>query len=394
MFKTKYLQRLFSSKINTPGKTQAIEKYKHLLEKASYITEELFPKKMNSSDELRNYLRVSEITKNATIEGKEQIDSINDGLFTPGWDMIKRGGKQWRPMLGLIIGNYFKMPIEDINKSQLLYKLLAITQLIHNASLIVDDVEDKSLQRRNEPCVHLKFGESVAINAGITMFYLPVYRLIKEINDTTLKAKIAEFYFEEMSAIHIGQGWDIEMKVDNRLPSIDNYKDTVLFKTGVCPRLIIKSIRVLLQENPENISALKDFMDIVDHISIGFQIKDDLLNITKSNLAEGKGYSGEDIFEGKLTLMVLHTLNSKDPNSRKERLKEILEMKTQDENLINEAIEILKSNKSIEFANNIMESHVNKAEEICKKLESNKNFNTEAVKDLLELINFLIDRNK
>ena len=61
------------------------------------------------------------------------------------------------------------------------------------------------------------------------------------------------------------------MKVDNRLPSIDNYKDTVLFKTGVCPRLIIKSIRVLLQENPENISALKDFMDIVDHISIGFQ---------------------------------------------------------------------------------------------------------------------------
>ena len=92
--------------------------------------------------------------------------------------------------------------------------------------------------------------------------------------------------------------------------------------------------------------------------------------------------------------MVLHTLNSKDPNSRKERLKEILEMKTQDENLINEAIEILKSNKSIEFANNIMESHVNKAEEICKKLESNKNFNTEAVKDLLELINFLIDRNK
>jgi geranylgeranyl pyrophosphate synthase len=392
MFQSKYLLKSFTSKMNTPGRIQVINKYKHLFEKASYITDELFPKKMNSSDELRNYLKVSEITKNATIEGKEQLNSINDGLFTPGWDMLKRGGKQWRPMLGLIIGNYFKIPIEDVSKSHLLYKLLAITELIHNASLIVDDVEDKSILRRNEPCVHLKFGESIAINAGITMFYLPVYRLIKEIKDMNLKAKIAEFYFEEMSAIHVGQGWDIEMKVEKRLPSIDNYKDTVLFKTGVCPRLIVKSIKVLLEDNYDNTAAFKDFMDIVDHISIGFQIKDDLLNITKSNLAKGKGYAGEDIYEGKLTLMVLHTLNSQDPNSRKERLKEILELKTKDESLINEAIEILNKNKSIEFAINIMESHVNKAEEKCKILAMNKNFNTEAVQDLLELVNFLIDR--
>lgn len=385
--------KTFSSKITKTVIPEGMHKYKRLLENASNITQELFPKHIHSTDQLRNYLMVGEISKNSLITGKEQIDSINECIFNPGWDILKRQGKKWRPVLGLMIGNYFKMPIDDINKSKLLYKFLTVTELLHNASLIVDDVEDKSQQRRNEPCVHLKYGESIAINAGITMFYIPIYRVIKEIEDISLKAKLSEIYFEEMTAIHVGQGWDIEMKVEKRLPTFDDYRDTVLFKTGVCPRLIVKSIKILLDDNSLNNEAIKEFMDIVDNISVGFQIKDDLLNISTSNLAKGKGFLGEDIYEGKLTLMVLHTLNSKDPNSRKERLKEILEMKTNDESLINEAIEIMNKNSSVNFAIDVMNSHIDAAESKCLDLKKNKNFNTEAVDDILQLIKYLIDRN-
>jgi len=391
MFYTKYLRKTFTSKLKSSPINQGMDKYKLLLEKSSYITEELFPKKMNSSQELRNYLHIEQISQSTSIKGKEQLDSINESIFRPGWDMLKRKGKKWRPILGLMIAHYFKLPIEDINSTKLLYQFLTITELLHNASLIVDDVEDKSLQRRNEPCVHLKFGESIAINAGIIMFYLPIFRVIKEIKDVNTRAKLSEIYFEEMTAIHVGQGWDIEMKVDNRLPSIDDYRDTVLFKTGVCPRLIVKMIKILLEDTAENNEAIKEFLDVVDHISIGFQIKDDLLNISKSNLAKGKGFLGEDIFEGKMTLMVLHTLNSNDPLSRKERLKEILLMKTMDEKLIDEAIDIMSKNRSIDFASDIMNHHITIAEEKCQLLAKNKSFNTDAVNDVIELVEYLIE---
>ena len=69
-------------------------------------------------------------------------------------------------------------------------------------------------------------------------------------------------------------------------------------------------------------------------MSIAFQIKDDLLNITECELSKRKGFFGEDIFEGKLTLMILHTLNLKGEESKGKRLQEILAMNTKNPDLI------------------------------------------------------------
>jgi geranylgeranyl pyrophosphate synthase len=378
-----------SKQINFP---KSLLKYKELLEQASPLTEELFPRKVKDSKELSNYLLKDKLSPNLTITGKIPIDSINSGTFTPVWDLLDRGGKQWRPMLGLIIADFFKFNISDINKSKLLYRTLTLTELIHNASLIIDDVEDKSDQRRNQPCVHLKFGEDIAINAGISLLYFPIYKIIKEIDDTILRLNLAEAYFEEMVAIHLGQGWDIEMKVQNRIPTVDNYIDTVICKTGVCPRLMVKLIKILNKNESANI--FKEFIDIIDNLSIAFQIRDDVLNISPSELSKGKGFLGEDIYEGKLTLMVLHTLNSTHSNSQK--LKEILMMKTKDEKLIKEAIHILEVNGSIEYANDIMNKHMNLAKSKCETLakEDISRFNTKAVEDLISLMDYLINRDK
>lgn len=376
--------------INFP---KCLLKYKELLEQASPLTEELFPRKVKDSQDLSKYLLKDKLSPNLKISGKIPIESINAGTFTPVWDLLDRGGKQWRPMLGLIIANFFKFNISDINKSKLLYRTLTLTELIHNASLIIDDVEDKSDQRRNQPCIHLKFGEDIAINAGISLLYFPIYKIIKEIDDTILRLNLAEAYFEEMVAIHLGQGWDIEMKVQNRIPSVDNYVDTVICKTGVCPRLMVKLIKILFNNKAED-NFFKEFVDIIDNLSIAFQIRDDVLNISPSELSKGKGFLGEDIYEGKLTLMVLHTLNSTHSNLHK--LKEILMMKTKDEKLIKEAIDILKVNGSIDYANDIMNKHINLAKSKCEILakEDISKFNTHAVEDLMSLMDYLINRDK
>lgn len=85
-------------------------------------------------------------------------------------------------------------------------------------------------------------------------------------------------------------------------------------------------------------------------MGVAFQIQDDLLNLEGEDYAKTKGYSGEDIHEGKITLMVLHFLNSDADQSNKDRLIEILKKRTTDKDEIKEAIKLLKDSGSFERA--------------------------------------------
>jgi geranylgeranyl pyrophosphate synthase len=68
-------------------------------------------------------------------------------------------------------------------------------------------------------------------------------------------------------------------------------------------------------------------------------------------------------------------------------------MKTKDQNIINEAIDIMRNNKSIEFADNIMKEHTNNALKKCENLRKSSVYNKEAVDSLQALVHYLIDRN-
>jgi geranylgeranyl pyrophosphate synthase len=379
----KFIYKQFSEK-------HILNKYSNLVKESECITQELFPKMIKTPEHFESFAGLRRIiSKNITLNDTTPIDSINSAIFTPCWDLLDRKGKKWRPMLGLMVGEYYNFDISDIKTNKLLYQVLSLTELIHNASLIIDDIEDKSEQRRDEPCIHLRFGDDIAINAGISMFFLPIYILLQNTRDENIKSRICQAYFEEMTAIHLGQGWDIEMKIKNRIPSVDNYKDTVIFKTGVCPRLIVKLIHAIVG-NVES-ETKQSMLDLADHLSIAFQIKDDLLNIIESDLSKRKGFVGEDIYEGKLTLMILHSLNLKVSNNS--RLQEILNMKTKEKGLIHEAIEILKVNGSIEFAEKIMDYHANTVYEICNSLLKKSEYNINGIFALKTLTNYLCKRN-
>lgn len=404
-----------------------LKEYKTKIDNSLNIFEEIFHKEIKSKAQLISYFDFKSICTNVSLTGTTPLDSINNSIFFPCWDMVARGGKRWRPILGLMVADLFKINLSNPSESEskkLYYKLLYLVESLHNASLILDDVEDKSESRRNAPCVHLKFGEAIAINAGISLLLFPFYKIIQHIDDPLIVADLSRKFFQELSAIHIGQGWDIEMNLSKRTPSIENYNDTVLMKTGVFPRLIVKLLQVLIKREicksvitssekeayVEKIFA--SLIDIMDNMSIAFQIKDDLLNITDSDLARGKGFFGEDIFEGKLTLMILHSLNKKadkaqgkienesEIENKGKRLREILDMKTKDALLIKEAVEILRDNESIKFAEDRMNYHVDKAISLCDELikdieqSANKDcFDTEAVKYIKLLIFYLIDRS-
>ena len=82
--------------------------------------------------------------------------------------------------------------------------------MIHNGSLIIDDIEDNSFIRRNRECVHRLYGVDISINAGNFMYYAPmlaIYNSPKYSKD--LKHELAQIYLEEIVQLHVGQGWDI-----------------------------------------------------------------------------------------------------------------------------------------------------------------------------------------
>ena len=88
------------------------------------------------------------------------------------WDLLNRGGKKIRPVMILMLADLY-----GLNREQVL-PLCFMVETVHNATLIIDDIEDNSEMRRGQPCVHLKFGIDNSINAGALGFFLPMTTLL------------------------------------------------------------------------------------------------------------------------------------------------------------------------------------------------------------------------
>ena len=102
-------------------------------------------------------------------------------INAPALDLLKRGGKRWRPVL-------MSLCCELCGGGGAALPLTPLVELPHNGSLIIDDIEDSSDMRRGAPAVHLRFGEDMAINTGNLLYFLPLY-LIDEA-DLPMEAKL------------------------------------------------------------------------------------------------------------------------------------------------------------------------------------------------------------
>lgn len=120
------------------------------------------------------------------------------------YDLLDRGGKQWRPALGLIFAEMFGRNIDDFEQNKDIYYACGLTEIVHNGSLICDDIEDQSLKRRGDLCIHRKFGIDYAINAGNFMYFAPLNKLDTFVDSAEHKLAFYKIYGQEMANIHIG----------------------------------------------------------------------------------------------------------------------------------------------------------------------------------------------
>ncbi len=157
----------------------------------------------------------------------------------------------------------------------------------------------------------------------------------------------------------------------------------VINKTSVLPRICMRFIGSILDLKADQRAAVIKY---IETLGAAFQIQDDIIAVISEQYAKERGI-GEDIREGKRSLMVIHSMNKKDAKS--ERLNHILNLQTNDEKLLIEAINILKDNGSVEYAKN---RAANMMANAWKELDPAIP-NSKAKKNIEHLSHYLIDRD-
>jgi geranylgeranyl pyrophosphate synthase/predicted secreted hydrolase len=270
-------------------------------------------------------------------------EQLGRTLAKPIREIVDRGGKAWR--------SYAALACIDVvgGDSRKYVHWLAMPELLHVGSLIVDDVEDRSDVRRGGPTSHKIYGEPIAINAGTAAYFLCEPDMEGLPPET--KVRIYELYFDGMRAGHAGQAIDIDglaELVPQALETgdVSELERRVLaihrLKTAVPAGMAARIGAILGRGTDVQIDGVGKFFEAV---GLAFQMIDDVLNLRgfKGDLKA----RGEDIQQGKLTLPVIKGLGRLSKKDRRWLWKTV-SSKPQDMQVVSNVIEKLESVGAIE----------------------------------------------
>lgn len=219
-------------------------------------------------------------------------------------DYPNRGGKGFRPGLCIATCKAFGGKQADAELSAVALELL------HNAFLIHDDVEDESLNRRNKPTMHQMTTKAIAVNVGDAMNALGLAPLFK--NKIRLGEKLTQTIFLEIQHLVTesteGQAMELGWRLDNRTDLTESdYFRMILKKT--CWYTCIHPVRIGALIGTKGYIHPSKFDRLGYFMGAAFQIQDDILNLVADETAYGKEIGG-DITEGKRTLMLIYLMQN------------------------------------------------------------------------------------
>jgi geranylgeranyl diphosphate synthase, type II len=232
------------------------------------------------------------------------------GLYDLILDYPRRGGKALRPALAIAMCLGLGGHLEAVLPTA------ATLELYHNAFLIHDDIEDESWRRRGEPTLHVDHGIPVAVNVGDAMLSLSLQPLLDNVARIGLGPALRVLRAVSHMTRRTVEGQAIELEwVRSNAWSLDDadYLTMVELKTSWYSFITPLQVGAITAgEGPERMAALEK---LGRHLGAAFQITDDLLNLRADPDVYGKEIGG-DLWEGKRTLMLLHTMRTAEPADR------------------------------------------------------------------------------
>lgn len=225
-------------------------------------------------------------------------------------DYPRRGGRAFRPSLCIATARAFGRPVEDALRTA------AAIEILHNALLVHDDIEDESEKRRGKPTLHVLEGIPIALNAGDALLLLALRPLMD--NWKILGPGAALRILEETERMGRetaeGQAMELGWRRDNSVDVRESdYLEMVLKKTCWLGMIYPSRVGALIGAGAG--VDLDPFIRFGFLLGAAFQIQDDLLNLAGDEVAYGKELEG-DIHEGKRTIMMIRLFEVGAPDEK------------------------------------------------------------------------------
>lgn len=218
-------------------------------------------------------------------------------LYEPIHYILSLGGKRLRPTLVLLAYNLFK---GEEHLQSVVHPALAV-EVFHNFTLMHDDIMDKAPLRRGKPTVHHQWNENIAILSGDVMM-IKVYELLMEVPPQKLRP-VLEAFNRCATQVCEGQQWDMIFETSAAV-SEKAYLDMIRQKTAVLLGFSLQLGGLLADAPPVSCQKLYEFGE---NIGIGFQLKDDLLDVYAEQSKFGKQVGG-DIIANKKTFLLIKAM--------------------------------------------------------------------------------------
>lgn len=172
--------------------------------------------------------------------------------------------------------------------------ITGIIKMLHDVSLIIDDIQDESPLRRGRPATHAVYGLAQSLNSSTYLFVQSLAKVHAHFDARTHAA-----FTEILLRMHVGQSYDLYWSFHSHCPTEHEYLEMVDGKTGTMFELI-----VTLMESKSTTGRGATFARLTRLFGRFFQVRDDFMNLNSDLYAQGKGFC-EDLDEEKLSYLLV-----------------------------------------------------------------------------------------
>jgi geranylgeranyl diphosphate synthase type I len=324
-----------------------------------------------------------------TIMLQDKISAVNSALFaaldvgeqeklrTAISHIPNAGGKRLRPVLAMLTADAISQKGENA------IPFGVTLELIHNFTLLHDDVMDKDDLRRGVQTVHKMFDESTAINAGDVLFA----RAFETLTTTNVEDAILRDLVREVAKAvrNIGEGQQLDKDFEVRTDiSESDYLKMIEYKTARLFQIATMGGAMVAGGSSEQVAAMSEYGRL---LGMGFQIWDDFLDLKADENLLGKPV-GSDIKNGKRTLMVVHALERLEGTDKSEFLK-VLGNQNATQEEVQGAISLMDKVGSTKYAEQMALDFAQRSKELLGVLSESESKNI-----LSAITDYMVQREK
>ncbi len=323
--------------------------------------------------------KTNQIEKNAKIVNKSLNSKLKGNpkkLYDAAGHLIIHGGKRLRP--------YMVIRSCQILGGKISNAMLAASavEMVHNFTLVHDDIMDNDEMRHGVPTVHKKFGMSVAILAGDVLFSKAFQIITESKLSSDATTKLVSRLAKACVDVCEGQLLDVKMAEEKKIPTQTEYITMISKKTAALFDVSCAMGAICATNKSNDISNLSSFGK---NLGIAFQITDDLIGVMGDPKITKKPV-GNDLREGKKSLPILMAIKSAKGKNKKIILKAFGNSKAT-KNDLNKAVGVIRS---LGIEENVRKQALKYADKAEKSLAK---YSGSAKTELITLLDFVVKRS-